>query len=42
MHLPFEHAEQGLKVTFLGTWDTDEGSYAVSDTEGNIELKTFR
>ena len=42
MHLPFEHAEQGLKVTFLGTWNADEGSYAVGDKEGNIELKTFR
>lgn len=42
MHLPFEHTEAGLKVTFLGTWSADEGSYAVGDKEGNIELKTFR
>ena len=42
MHFPHKHKEQGLEVVFLGTWNESSGSYAVSDNEGNIELKTFQ
>ena len=42
MHFPHKHKEQGLEVVFLGTWNESSGSYAVSDIEGNIELKTFQ
>lgn len=41
MHYPHYHRENNLDVVFIGTWSEDEGSYAVSDSEGNIELKTF-
>lgn len=42
MHYPYDHRVQDLRVVFLGNWSEEEGSYAVSDAEGNIELKTFR
>ena len=42
MHYPYKHIEQDLEVTFLGTWSETSGSYAISDHEGNIELKTFQ
>lgn len=42
MHYPYKHIEQDLEVTFLGTWSETSGSYAISDHEGNTELKTFQ
>ncbi|MBR4996107.1 MAG: UDP-2,3-diacylglucosamine diphosphatase [Alistipes sp.] len=42
MHYPHFHSEENLDIAFLGNWSESEGSYAVSDGEGNIELKNFR